>query len=106
MKYFQSIVSYEYLYGIGLNTAMHSIFALCIYHNSAACSEAVSLLYSSTEEGSKKRFFDVSFGAVAMPSLLSICQCFSTHSSSTLAATSDGSAYDDSCSCLKALFEL
>ena len=81
-----------------------TLFALCIYHNRAACSEAVSLLYSSTEEGSKKKFFAVSFGAVAMPSLLSICQCFSTHSSSTLAATSDGSAHDDSC--LKALFEL
>mmetsp|Transcript_21393 Transcript_21393/g.32258 ORF Transcript_21393/g.32258 Transcript_21393/m.32258 type:complete len:119 (+) Transcript_21393:206-562(+) len=38
-----------------------------------------------------------------MPNLLSICQCFSTHSSSTLAATNDGS-YDGSC--LETLLEL
>ena len=68
-----------------------TLFYLCIYHNSAACSEQFSLLHSSTKEASKKKFFDVSFGAVAIPNLLSICQCFCTHSSRTLAATNDGS---------------
>lgn len=72
-------------------------------HNNAACSEALSLLYSSIEDGLKRNSVEVILDAVAIPILLSISQCFPTHWSSTLAATNDGSCVGSS---FKEFFEL